>query len=178
MKSIKLAFILMATCLAGCSPMLPPVTPNNPARYVESTLTPAPTRTPRNTLIPTVPPSQETNLYGIPYRSPEWLILPRDENHPFNVLVLRTDGNCTLTINSKTDFTDLIQISEEFTLGSHAWEMLQTFDGDAQLDEIYYPDAYPPEYIQGGGTSGNGYAITGFNDSCRSAIQAILAKMN
>lgn len=100
-----------------------------------------------------------------------------DNDHPFNILVLGTDEKCTLTINSKTDFTGLKNITDVLILGSQPWNKLQTLEGDIQIDEIYFPDAYPPEYTEGGGIVGNGYAITGFYDSCRLSIHSILAKM-
>lgn len=125
-------------------------------------------------------PIPTNNIYGVPYESPEWLIMPigLDGNQtPFNILVLGTDMNCRLTINEKADFRGLSTQKKVLVLGAHTWTMLKTFQGSQQVDEIYYPDKYPQEYRQGGGIDGNGYAATGFNDSCRAAIQRTLSRI-
>jgi len=136
--------------------------------------------TPAPTPQPTMLPSQVNNFYGIPDDSPQWLIIPigRDDNKtPFNILVSGTDANCTITINTKTDFTGLSEQKTAIMLGPHMWNILKTYQGDQQIDEIYYPDIYPQEFREGGGIDGNGYIITGFYDSCRSSIQEMLSRM-
>ncbi len=130
--------------------------------------------------VPTMLPIQTNNFYGIPQDSPEWLIIPigREDNPtPFNILVLGTDMNCRLTINAKTDFSNLSEQRSSVVLGSHTWQILKTYQAGQQVDEIYYPDIYPQEDREGGGIDGNGYAAQGFYDSCRQAIQRILANV-
>lgn len=132
------------------------------------------------TSFPTIPPLQTSNLYGIPYDSLEWLIIPRwqDNNQtPFNILVLGVDMNCRLTVNTKTNFNGLSEQRSDLVLGSHSWTILKTYQGDQQVDEIYYPDVYPQEYREGGGSDGNGYAATGFYESCQLSIQKILSNL-
>jgi hypothetical protein len=75
------------------------------------------------------------------------------------------------------DFSGLAQQRSELVLGSHLWVTLKTYQGNQQIDEIYYPDIYPQEYRGGGGTDGNGYAATGFSENCRLAIQKALSKI-
>jgi hypothetical protein len=130
--------------------------------------------------LPTMLPIQTNNMYGIPYDSPEWLIIPsgRDDNPTrFNILVRGDDMNCRLTINTKMDFSGLTQQRNELILGSHLWVTLKTYQGNQQIDEIYYPDIYPQEYRAGGGTDGNGYAAAGFNENCQLAVQKTLSKI-
>ncbi len=125
-------------------------------------------------------PIQTNNFYGIPYDAPEWVTLPIGigANHtPYNILALGSDYNCRLTINTKTDFANLTQQRTTLQLGSHTWTVLKTFQGDQQIDEIYYPDIYPQEYREGGGVDGNGYATSGFYDSCQTAIRSILSRV-
>ncbi len=125
-------------------------------------------------------PEQVNNLYGIPHDSPEWLVLPiglPGNDTRYNILVLGSDMGCRLTINTKTDFGSLLQQRSSVRLGLHRWVVLKTYQGDQQVDQIYYPDIYPMEYREGGGVDGNGYATLGFYDSCQSAIQGILARV-
>lgn len=129
---------------------------------------------------PTMLPLQVNNFYGIPYDSPKWLMIPigsDDNNTAFNILASSTDMHCTLTINTKTDFTGLSEQKTAITLGSHVWNILKTYQGDQQIDEIYYPDIYPQEFREGGGTDGAGYLITGFYDSCRLSIHEVLSRV-
>ncbi|HET9913172.1 MAG TPA: hypothetical protein VFQ13_14850 [Anaerolineales bacterium] len=135
--------------------------------------TPAPTSTPSSALAP----SNRNNFYGIPYDSPTWLIKPLDSDHPFNILVLGVDEKCTLTINTKTNLQDLTITTDSLFLGQDTWQITRTFQGTQQMDEIYVPNIYPPEYTQAAGSNGYGYAMSGFYDSCRLAVQGILAEM-
>jgi hypothetical protein len=132
---------------------------------------------PGPTPAPTSALSTRNNLYGIPYDSPTWLIKPLDSNQPFNILVLGVDEKCTLTINTRTNLQELAVTTDHLVLGRHAWQVTRTFQGNQQVDEIYVPDVYPPEYTQAAGSAGFGYAMNGFSDSCRLAIQGILAEM-
>ncbi len=159
------------------APLLPPTLP--PATQPAATSV-APQPATSTGPVPTMLPIQENNLYGIPHDSPEWLVLPiglPGNDTPYNILILGSDYNCRLTINTKADFSGLTQQKTTLVLGAHTWVMLKTFQGDQQVDEIYYPDVYPMEYREGGGVDGNGYAMSGFYDSCRSAIQGILARV-
>jgi hypothetical protein len=130
-----------------------------------------------NTPVPTIAPSTVNNFYGIPTDSPTWLIRPRTGDHPYNILVLGVDEKCSLTINIKTDLRDLTVTTEQVILGRHTWQITRTFQGEQQVDEIYVPDVYPPEYIETAGSNGYGYYLGGLYDSCRLAIQGILAGM-
>ncbi len=171
MKRIKFVLVLVAIGLAGCS-MFSARTTVNPTGTPQDTQAP----TPR----PTMLPLQVNNFYGIPYDSPEWVTIPigrEDNKTAFNILALGTDKNCALTINTKTDFAGLSEQKTAIVLGPHTWNVLKTYRGDQQIDEIYYPDIYPQEYREGGGTDGNGYLVTGFYDSCRLAVQGILSRM-
>lgn len=138
---------------------------------------PGPTPGPTGTLPSSIAPSTRNNLYGIPYDSPTWLVKPLDSAQPFNILVLGVDEKCTLTINTRIDLQDLTVTTDHLTLGRHVWQVTRTFQGAQQVNEFYVPDAYPPEYIQAAGSSGYGYAMNGFYDSCRLVIQGILAEM-
>ncbi len=185
MKGIKAALVLVVINLAGCSAISSKATTNTPGSLeLTPPATPFPTGTiedtPAPTLLPTMLPLQVNNFYGIPYDSPGWLTIPigrEDNKTAFNILILGNDVNCTITINTKTDFTGLSERRSAIVLGSHTWNVLKTYQGDQQVDEIYYPDIYPQEYREGGGIDGNGYSVTGFYDSCRSAIQGILSKL-
>ena len=186
-----LVFALMATLSFGCvlasaavPPTNTPAPPTNTPVPPMPPITPYPTETVGNTPAPTLPPTmlplQVSNFYGIPHDSPEWLTIPRgryDNKTAFNILVLGTDMNCTLTINTKTDFTGLSDQKKAIVLGSHTWNILKTYRGDRQIDEIYYPDIYPQEFREGGGIDGNGYLVTGFYDGCRLSIQEILSRV-
>ena len=88
---------------------------------------------------------------------------------------MRIDND--LTINTKINLQNLTVYMDSLTLGRHTWQVTRTFQGAQQVDEIYVPDAYPPEYIEAAGSNGYGYAMNGFYDSCRLAIQGILAEM-
>lgn len=138
---------------------------------------PGPTPAPTSTLPSVIAPSTRNNFYGIPQDSPTWLIKPLDSNQPFNILVLGVDEKCTLTINTRTNLQDLTVTTDHLVLGRHSWQVTRTFQGNQQVDEIYVPDTYPPEYLQAAGSTGFGYAMNGFSDSCRLAIQGILAEM-
>ncbi len=185
MKRIKFALILVAINLVGCSMIISQTTPNTSENLkLTPSATPFPIETlentPAPTPLPTMLPLQVNNFYGIPYDSPEWLIIPigrEDNKTAFNILVSGTDMNCTLTINMKTDFAGLSEQKNAIVLGSHTWNILKTYQGDQQIDEIYYPDIYPQEYREGGGVDGNGYSITGFYDSCRLSVQGILSRV-
>lgn len=130
-----------------------------------------------NTPAPTIAPSTVNNFYGIPTDSPTWLIKPRTGDHPYNILVLGVDEKCSLTINIKIDLRDLTVTTEQVILGRHTWQITRTFQGEQQVDEIYVPDVYPPEYIEAAGSNGYGYYLSGFYDSCQLAVQVILADM-
>jgi hypothetical protein len=135
--------------------------------------TPAPT----STLPAAQAPTTRNNFYGIPYDSPTWLIKPLEGSQPFNILLLGIDEKCTLTINTKTNLQDLTVTTDHLVLGGHTWQMTKTFQGAQQVDEIYVPDVYPLEYTQAAGSNGFGYAMTGFTDPCRLAVQGILSEM-
>ena len=122
-------------------------------------------------------PSTVNNFYGIPFDAPTWLIIPSDSNHPFNTLVLGVDEKCSLTINTQTNLQDFTVTMDQLVLGRHTWQRTQVFQGNQQVNEIYVPDLYPPEYTEAAGTNGFGYSLNGFYDSCRTAIQGILAGM-
>ncbi len=129
------------------------------------------------TPLPTIAPSIVNNFYGIPSEPPTWLIIPRDSDRPFNTLILGVDEKCSLTINTQTNLQDLTVTTDQLVLGRHTWQRTQVFQGDQQVNEIYVPDVYPPEYTEFAGTNGFGYSMHGFYDSCRVAIQGILAGM-
>ncbi len=129
------------------------------------------------TPVPTIAPSTVNNFYGIPSDAPTWLIIPRDSNHPFNTLILGVDEKCSLTINTQTNLQDLTVTTDQLVLGRHTWQRTQAFQGNQQVNEIYVPDIYPPEYTEAAGTNGFGYSLNGFYESCRVAIQGILAGM-
>jgi hypothetical protein len=138
---------------------------------------PGPTPASTGTLPSAIAPSTRNNLFGLPYDSPTWLIRPRTGDHPYNILVLDVDEKCSLTINIKTDLRDLRVTTVQLVLGRHTWQRIQAFQGELQVDEIYVPDVYPPEYIEAAGSNGYGYYLSGYYDSCRLAVQGILAGM-
>lgn len=185
MERIKFVLVLAVLHLAGCSRITSSTTPQAPESLATApSATPFPTAAVENTSAPTLLPTmlsvQINNFYGIPYDSPDWLIIPigrEDNTTAFNILVSGTDKNCTLTINTKTDFSGLLEQKNVIVLASHTWNILKTYQGDQQIHEIYYPDIYPQEYREGGGVDGNGYSITGFYDSCQLSIQEILSRV-
>lgn len=128
-----------------------------------------------DTPAPAMSPSLANNFYGIPYESPTWLIKPRTGDHPYNILVLGADEKCSLTVNIKNDFRDLTVTTDQLILGQHTWQWIRTFQGEQQVDEIYVPDVYPPEYMETARSNGYGYYLGGLYDSCRLAVQGILA---
>jgi DNA-binding beta-propeller fold protein YncE len=111
--------------------------------------------------------------YGLQYEPSEWEIeYPSEQSRIFPILIHKNDANCSISINMGMGTEGWTTKQDQITLGQHQWDRLRVFNEEKQIMEIYYPDVESLEFPKGWGP---GYAMSGFYDSCRTQIQALLS---
>ncbi len=139
---------------------------------------------PSSMVSPTVSQSTEDTYFGIPYDPTYWQLLESDQEHIPPYLQYISDPYCSMAINSsKADLSVFTMVDKEIVLGKHSWTRRYFMDQfhNSNVFETYIAYEYPAEYYnqleEGNYYSSEGIRLLGLYETCRQAMQDVLAGM-
>ncbi len=111
-------------------------------------------------------------------------MLESDQEHIPPYLQYISDPYCSIAINSsKADLSVFTMVDKEIVLGKHTWTRRYFMDQfhSSNVFETYIADEYPAEYYnqleEGSYYSSEGIRLLGLYETCRQAMQDVLAGM-
>ncbi len=139
---------------------------------------------PSSMVSPTVSQSTEETYFGIPYDPTYWQLMESDQEHITPYLQYISDPYCSMAItSSKADLSVFTMVDKEIVLGKHTWTRRYFMDQfhNSNVFETYIADEYPDEYYnqleEGNYYSSDGIRLLGLYETCRQAMQDVLAGM-
>jgi hypothetical protein len=139
--------------------------------------------TPESLASPTVSESGLENYFGIPYDPSLWTLLESGKEHIPPSLGNISDSYCSLAVNaSNADLSVFMMVDKEIVLGKYAWTRRYFLDNHNNIVfEVYLTDTYPDEFYkqlsEGDYSSTGGIRLLGLYETCRQAMQELLAGM-
>jgi hypothetical protein len=138
---------------------------------------------PSPTFLPIVPQPVGESYFGIPYDPGVWKLLESDQEHIPPSLGYISDSYCSMAVNSSdADLSIFTMVDKTIVLGERTWTRRYFLDiHNTYIFEVYFTDDYPNEFYnqldEGGYHSTGGIRLLGLYETCRQAMQKLLAGM-